>query len=216
MEKICCVYKLTNTVTGKFYVGSTFNLHSRITYHRFSHQRNPNKERGDDIEKYGWEAFSVEVLEKCTRDNVRERERFYIESLNAVEEGYNITVATTYRDWMKAYNAKMWTDPKYREERAKQSSEVQKERLKNPEYFKAKSEQLKRYTDSIKKPVAMYSKSGELLHTFNGIREAERWLLANGITNSLHASVCISDCALGGRHKTAYGYVWRFCNLAQD
>ena len=34
MEKICCVYKLTNTVTGKFYIGSTVNLNARMKYHR--------------------------------------------------------------------------------------------------------------------------------------------------------------------------------------
>lgn len=210
MEKICCVYKLTNKATGKFYIGSTLNFKARMKYHHYSHDRNPNRELGGDIEKYGWESFEVEILEVCTRETVRERERFYIESLNAVEVGYNQTESTTYHDWMKSYNTKMWTDPQYREKTSKRSSEVQKKRLENPEYFREKSEQLKRYTDSIKKPVAMYSKSGELLHTFNGVREAERWLLANGITNSLHASVCISDCALGGRHKTAYGYVWKY------
>jgi len=210
METICCVYKLTNTITGKFYVGSTYNLKSRMKYHRYSADRNPNKELGGDIIKYGWSAFSVEVLEECTRENVRERERFYIESLNAVEVGYNMTKATTYSDSMKMYNAKMWKDEEYREARSRQSSEVQKKRLQNPEYLKAKSDQLKRYTDSLKKPVGMFSKSGELLHTFSGVREAERWLLNEGISTSAHSSQMISDCARGGRHKTAYGYVWKF------
>lgn len=210
MEKICCVYKLTNTVTGKFYVGSTLNFKSRMKYHRFSHQRNPNKELGSDIEKYGWESFKQEILEVCTRDNVRERERFYIDSLNAVELGYNQTKSTTYQDWMRDYNAKMWKDEEYRERRSVHSSALQKKRLENPEYLKEKSEQLKRYTDTLKKPIGMFSKSGELLHTFNGVREAERWALENGLTKSTHASAAISDCAIGGRHKTVYGYVWRY------
>lgn len=217
MQKICCVYKLTNTVTGKFYVGSTFNLHSRMKYHRYSHNRNPNKELGADIEKYGWKAFSVDVLEVCTRENVRERERFYIESMKAVEVGYNQTKATTYHDLMLEYNAKMWKDEEYRKRKSEQSSAVQKKRLENPEYLQTKSEQLKRFTDTLKKPVSMYSKDGtKLLRTFNGIREAERWLIANGITESRNASTTISNCALGGRHKTAYGFVWRYCNSAQD
>ena len=210
MQNLCCVYKLTNTVTGKFYVGSTYNLKSRMKYHRYSHKRNPNKELGRDIAEYGWDAFTVEVLEECTRENVRERERYYIEVLHAVEFGYNQTTATTYKDWMKGYNAKMWKDPEYRARRSAQSSAVQKKRLENPEYLKAKSEQLGRYTSTLKKPVGMFTKSGELLHTFSGIREAERWLIAEGIVNSSSASQSISDCARGGRHKTAYGYVWKF------
>lgn len=210
MEKICCVYKLTNTVTGRFYVGSTINFHSRIKYHHFSHQHNPNKELGADIEKFGWDAFKVEILERCTRDNVRERERFYIDSLRAVDVGYNVTKATNYSDFMKGLNAKNWKNPEYRADRSRASSALQKQRLQNPEYLAEKSRQLKRYTDTLKKPVGMYTKDGILLHTFNGTREAERWLIAEGITESRNASSAIADCAKGGRHKTVYGYVWRY------
>ena len=210
MEKICCVYKLTNTITGRFYVGSTFNLKARMKYHRYSHERNPNKELGRDIQKYGWEAFKVEILELCSRDTVRERERYHIEALHAVDEGYNMVRATTYADFMKDMNASMWKDPEYRKMMSRRSSTLQKKRLQNPEYLKEKSAQLKRYTDSIKRPVGMYSKSGELLRTFSGVREAERWAIENGLTKSTHASAAISDCALGKRHKTVYGYVWRY------
>lgn len=211
MNKICCVYKLTNTVTGKFYIGSTYNLKSRMKYHRYSYDRNPNKELGADIAKYGWDSFEVEVLEECTRENVREHERFYIDSLNAVEVGYNIVKATTYHDLMRDMNAKNWRDPEYRERRSKASSAVQKRRLENQEYLAEKSEQLKRYTDSLKRPVGMYSKDGELLHTFGGVREAERWLISAGKTqSSSSASSSIADCCKGGRHKTVYGYVWKY------
>lgn len=210
MEKICCVYKLTNTVTGRFYVGSTFNLKARMKYHRYSHTRNPNKELGTDIEKYGWDAFKVEILERCTRDTVRGRERYYIETLNAVEEGYNMVKATTYSDLMKDLNASLWKNPEYRVMMSRKSSERQKRRLQNPEYLQEKSRQLKRHTDSIKKPIGMFTKSGELLRTFEGVRAAERWLIENGITESRNASSAIADCANGGRHKTVYGYVWRY------
>jgi len=210
MVKRCCVYRLTNTVTGKFYVGSTLNFHARMKYHHYSHARNPNKELAHDIMAYGWDAFLVEVLEDCTPENVRKRERYYIEALQAVEKGYNMTKATTYSDWMKMYNAEHWKDPEYRKVKSEQSSAVQKRRFADPAYRAQKRELLRRYTDSIKKPVGMFSKSGELLHTFGGVREAERWLLENSLVKSPNASQMISDCAKGGRHKTAYGFVWRF------
>lgn len=208
MEKICCVYKLTNTQTGKFYIGSTVNFYSRMKYHHYCHSA--NKELGGDIEKYGWNAFTKEILEVCTRDNVRDRERFYIESTNAVELGYNQTEATTYKDWMRGYNTKMWKDPQYRKRRSSHSSAVQLKRLEDPEYLREKSEQLKRYTDSIKKPIGMFAKDGALLHSFDGVRAAERWLMENGVTESRNASSSIADCANGGRHKTVYGFVWRY------
>jgi hypothetical protein len=181
-----------------------------MKYHKYSHSRNPNKELAADIDAYGWDAFKIEVLEECTRENVRYRERFYIESLQAVENGYNMTHATKYQDWMKDYNQRMWKDPDYRERKATESRERQLRRLSNPDYLAEKSKQLRIYTDSIKRPVAMYSKNGELLHTFTGIREAERWLIDAGITQSHNASSIISDCCKGGRHKTAYGYVWKY------
>lgn len=211
MEKICCVYKLTNTVTGKIYIGSTYNLKARMKYHRYSYDRNPNKELGADILKYGWDCFTAEILEECSRENVRERERYYIETLNAVQDGYNMTEATKYSDLMREFNERSWKDPAYREERSRQSSAVQKQRLKDPAYLAEKSAQLKRYTDSIKRPVGMYSKNGELLHTFGGVREAERWLISAGKTqSSSSASSSIADCCKGGRHKTVYGYVWKY------
>lgn len=211
MEKICCVYKLTNTVTGKFYIGSTYNLKARMKYHRYSYARNPNKELGTDIAKYGWDSFAVKILEECTRENVRDRESFYIDSLNAVDVGYNMVKATTYQELMHDMNVKNWRDPEYREKQSKASSDVQKRRLKNHEYLAQKSTQLKRYTDSLKRPVGMYSKSGELLHTFGGVREAERWLISVGKTQSKSsASSSIADCCKGGRHKTVYGYVWKY------
>lgn len=210
MKNICCVYKLTNTVNGKFYVGSTVNLKSRLKYHRYNYRNNPNKKLGKAIEEYGWSNFKVEILEECTRENVRDRERFFIESLNAVEDGYNMTEATKYSDWMKDYNAKMWQDAEYRKERSAASSALQKKRLNNPKYLAEKSAQLKRHTDAIKKPVGMFSKDGTLLQQFNGIREAERWLMENGLSNSHNSSSAIADCCKGGRHKTVYGYVWKY------
>ena len=210
MGKICCVYRLTNTITGRFYIGSTINFKSRMKYHRYNYLRNPNKELGGDIERYGWAAFKAEILEVCTHENVRERERYYIEALKAVENGYNITEATNYSDHMREFNEKMWKDDGYRADRSKQSSAVQRRRLADPSYLAEKSAQLKAYTDTLKKPVGMYSKNGELLHTFAGVREADRWLISAGITQSKNASSSIADCCNGGRHKTVYGYIWKY------
>jgi group I intron endonuclease len=181
-----------------------------LKYHRYNYRKNPNKKLGNAIEEYGWGSFKVEILEECTRENVRDRERFFIESLNAVEDGYNMTEATKYSDWMKDYNAKMWQDDEYRKERSAASSAVQKKRLTDPVYLAEKSAQLKRHTDAIKKPVGMFLKDGTLLQQFNGIREAERWLLENDLSTSRNSSSAIADCCKGGRHKTVYGYVWKY------
>ena len=211
MKKIVCVYKLTNTVTGKFYIGSTLNFKARMKYHRYSYSRNANADLGTDIGKYGWSAFTSEILEVCTPENVRSRERYYIDTMRAVENGYNMVHATNYRDLMSDMNARNWKDPAYRAKRSEQSSTVQRRRLSNPSYLAEKSRQLKAATDKMKKPVVAYNKGGELVARFGGIREAERWLVAKGVTKSRNASSMISDaCNPNGRHKTAYGYVWKY------
>lgn len=104
----------------------------------------------------------------------------------------------------------MWQNEEYREKKSKQSSKLQKERLKNPEYLKEKSNQLKKATNKMKKKIGMY-KNDKLLMEFNGIREAERWLIKNNITKSLNASSVIVKVLKSHTYrKTAYGYVWKY------
>ena len=104
---------------------------------------------------------------------------------------------------MTKRNNKNWQDEEYRRKMSEMNSNLQKERLKDPEYLAEKSAQLKQYTDSIKKPVGQYDKQGNLIAEFGGVREAER---ATGIGSSL-----ISAVAKGKKYrKSAGGYVWKF------
>ena len=211
MSKIVCVYKLTNTITGKFYIGSTINFKARMKYHKYSYSHNANSDLAADLCKYGWSAFTAEILEICTLDNVRTRERHYIDATRAVEKGYNMVPATNYHDLMADMNARNWKDPSYRKKRSEQSSALQVRRLSDPAYLAEKSRQLKAATDKMKRPVIAYSKDGRIVAKFGGIREAARWLIAEGITKSKHASSVLSDaCDPNGRHKTAYGYIWKY------
>lgn len=56
--KTWTIYKLTNTVNGKAYIGQTKNLSDRITSHK-SHKKLVISRA---IQKYGWDNFRVEVL----------------------------------------------------------------------------------------------------------------------------------------------------------
>jgi len=84
------IYKITNTVDGKIYVGQTRQkLNRRISGHKSS-----KKKTGIDaaIKKYGWENFSVEVIEECPVEQLSEREIIWIAELNAKGlNGYNLT-----------------------------------------------------------------------------------------------------------------------------
>ena len=86
------IYLITNTLNGKNYVGKTKQkLEKRITQHKYD-SRKGRLGLGAAIRKYGWENFSVEVLETCPVEMLNEREKFFIAKLNTqVPNGYNLT-----------------------------------------------------------------------------------------------------------------------------
>ncbi len=89
MERI--IYKLTNRITGKSYVGQTKDLQTRLSGHkccagncRYLHNA---------IRKYGWENFVCEVLERCTEADVWAAEGRHIVLQNTLApNGYNLTI----------------------------------------------------------------------------------------------------------------------------
>ena len=84
------IYKLTNNVDKKCYVGQTVQkLRKRLNQHK-----NSKTATGVDgaIKKYGWENFSYELLEVCPVEILDEREIFWIAELKTkAPNGYNLT-----------------------------------------------------------------------------------------------------------------------------
>lgn len=74
------VYKITNRITGDFYIGKSKNVRKRLNNH---HQKGiHSKKFDDDIEKYGWSSFDKEIIEECNPEDLLEREAFYIRTMN--------------------------------------------------------------------------------------------------------------------------------------
>ena len=90
MEQVS-IYKLTNELNGMAYVGMTNNLKRRLSEHR-RYSKRANSYLSRAIFKYGWENFRVEVLEVCSKEVAKERERHWIKELGTREpQGYNCT-----------------------------------------------------------------------------------------------------------------------------
>lgn len=87
------IYKITNTLNGKIYVGQTRRtLEMRLAEHRYN--KNKGKSAIDEaIVKYGWEGnFTAEVIETCPVEQLNEREMFWIAELKSkAPNGYNLT-----------------------------------------------------------------------------------------------------------------------------
>ena len=83
MEKISAVYKITNTITGDFYVGSSKNVKSRWVSHKCPSRWNKYKNNPMylDMKKYGLDKFSFQILEEVEIDQLKETEQKFIEML---------------------------------------------------------------------------------------------------------------------------------------
>jgi group I intron endonuclease len=85
------IYKTTNLINGKIYVGQD----------RYNNQRYLGSGRllKESIKKHGIENFKKEVLEYCSLENLNEREAFWIAELNSASSsvGYNLTSGGTQR-----------------------------------------------------------------------------------------------------------------------
>lgn len=81
------IYKITNKINGKIYVGQSNDIERRFSEHKYR-----NKLQIDiAIQKYGKENFTFEVLEECPIEQLNNREMYWIKTLKSFENGYNNT-----------------------------------------------------------------------------------------------------------------------------
>ena len=83
MNKISAVYKITNTVTGDFYIGSSNDVKRRWAEHKKPSylKRFPNNQLYQDMQKYGVDKFVFEILEEVEVDSLKVAEQKFIELL---------------------------------------------------------------------------------------------------------------------------------------
>lgn len=83
------IYKITNKVNGKSYIGKTrYTLEFRWRQH--IHCKD-NVYFHKAIRKYGIDNFSPEILEECDLKDIDSKEIYYIAKYNTFEDGYNLT-----------------------------------------------------------------------------------------------------------------------------
>lgn len=84
MEKISAVYKIVNTVTGDFYVGSSMDVKRRWRQHKWSPtwERHPNSKLYKDMKKYGVDKFRFQILAPVMEEYLKQVEQEFIELLH--------------------------------------------------------------------------------------------------------------------------------------
>lgn len=129
MDKKYYIYKHTNKINGKVYIGQTYQKPERRWQNGLSTYRH-NDHFIRAIKKYGWENFEHEILlENLAEEEMKYWEDFYIEYYDArnPEKGYNIM-----KGGQKSPFEELWKNEDFRNKISNQQSLLMKERLKDP------------------------------------------------------------------------------------
>lgn len=82
----CGVYMITNKLTGEIYIGGSTKIEERWHNHKIGSKRISKL-----IKEIGFENFTFTLLEKCSPEEVWDREKYYIKKYDSRNNGLNLT-----------------------------------------------------------------------------------------------------------------------------
>ena len=84
----CGIYKIENLNNHKIYIGQSIEIEKRLIAHKNSKD---NFVIHRAIQKYGVENFSFEIIEECSKEELDDKECFWISHFNSlIPFGYNM------------------------------------------------------------------------------------------------------------------------------
>ena len=204
------IYKITNNINQKIYIGQTKQLlHQRWSMHKQMSKTHSNI-LYKAMRKYGINNFSIEVVEECDNSLLNEREIYWIKKYDSYNNGYNMTIGGNgspgrtpifQEQIISIYNNNptlSFGEIAKRVGCTVKTVSVVLNTLNKTSYFEKHR--------GI--PVQQFSLEGEFLRDFNSAREAAIFLGKNpGCGTSI-----LNVCKQKPYCKTAYGYKWKFKN----
>lgn len=88
------IYKITNLVTKQSYIGQSVDIASRWKQHikcGLGIDASHTNMLYNSMQKYGVWNFAFELIEQCSKEQLNEREKFYISLYQTDKFGYNMT-----------------------------------------------------------------------------------------------------------------------------
>ena len=209
------IYKITNMITGKMYVGKTmFSIEKRWKEHCHDchHHQREKRPLYDAMNKYGADNFVIEPLEECAPEILTEREEYWIHKLGTFKDGYNATMggdSKHYIDYETVIEVYCLTD------NAMITAEILsiddshcRSILRMYGLYNAQTPEKR--GQSFGKPINMFTTDGEYIRTFNSAQEAARFVLPNMNCNSVHRHASAIADVCKGRRIAAHGYKWEY------
>ncbi len=91
---VCGIYKITNITSGDIYIGQSVNIADRFKQHikcGLGIDAPATNKLYNNMQEWGVWNFTFEILQKCSRSQLNEKERFWIEMYQSNEVGLNVT-----------------------------------------------------------------------------------------------------------------------------
>lgn len=86
VKHISGIYKITNRINNKFYIGSAFNINQRYNRHKRELTLNihSNKKLQNSANKYGLNNFRFEILAACPKEYCIKLEQYFIDNFKPI------------------------------------------------------------------------------------------------------------------------------------
>ena len=228
------IYKITNQVNGKLYIGQSIDIEKRIMDHKTprAHKRNYPISRA--IKKYGKENFSFDVIETCQISDLDKLEQHYIKTLNPhynICEGGSGTkghiVPEETKKILSQKNKDYWNSLS-EEKKSKILSNLsgpskghivkESTRLKLSQIFRGHTNNTPKTNKLISEFMAKYSKTHDMARRKQAVLQIDKntGLILKEFQTIKEAAESISvhpTSVLGvikGRRKTSGGYKWEY------
>lgn len=83
----CGIYLYTNKLNNKKYVGQSVNIEQRF----ISHLKSYSTPFDIELHNVGLDNFSFEIIELCKKEELNQKEKYWIEFYDTYNNGYNQT-----------------------------------------------------------------------------------------------------------------------------
>ena len=213
------IYKITNLINGKMYIGQTTKtIEERFNHHKSDSMRPDRKGSTFPLyvamRKYGIENFKIECIEKCHISQLDEKEIFWINSFDTYNNGYNATLGGCGGQLLNLNEKKivneyynMGTLTKVANLNHCSTSTIRtilrKYRIKiksSSEHQKEKGKTIYQYTEDKK----------ELINVFDNRNKLGEWLIKNKLSKAKttrKASESVYENLRLGKN-VVFGYYW--------
>ena len=208
------IYKITNKITGKSYIGQSINIEYRFKQHKSNalsvNNKDYNSDFYSDLRNLGEDNFQFDILEECEPIFLDEKEIYYIDYYDTYHNGYNRTCGGSGLNTSQVMEARRLWDEGYSNsqicEELKLCRETVRKYLLNYVNYDANESYKRGYwnskiNDFQNKKICQYTLNGDFIKSFFSCKEINRELgiWAQGVSRCLK-----------GKYLSSGGFCWAY------